>query len=312
MTLLYYDPIFLEHDTGKHPERAERLRQVVRHLEREKLFDRCQRPTWESASRARLARIHEGDCLDKVRQFTAAGGGRIEEDTVVSEQSFDIACRAAGAVCDAVAQVVQGDAREAFCLIRPPGHHALPAAPMGFCLLNNVALAARVATDEFDLDRVLIVDWDVHHGNGTQDAAWNDPRVAFLSMHRWPFYPGTGRDSETGGGDARGTICNLPTEFGTTRRACLDRFRSALEEMATRLRPQLVIVSAGFDAHALDPVGSLDWETEDFVELTKFVVGVADEYADGRIVSALEGGYNPSVLAGCVAAHLGELLDRDE
>jgi acetoin utilization deacetylase AcuC-like enzyme len=181
---------------------------------------------------------------------------------------------------------------------------------MGFCLFNNVAVAARTAIRRFDLDHVLVVDWDVHHGNGTQAMFWDDPQVAFLSIHRWPFYPGTGRADETGTGRALGTKVNLPIEFGTPRDVYLDHFRTALERLASRIRPQLVLVSAGFDAHRDDPVGSLGLETEDFAELTGIVLDVADAYAGGRIASVLEGGYNTGVLAGCVALHLEGMLAR--
>jgi acetoin utilization deacetylase AcuC-like enzyme len=182
---------------------------------------------------------------------------------------------------------------------------------MGFCLLGNVAIAARVALDELGLDRVLVVDWDVHHGNGTQEAFYDDPRVGFLSIHRWPFYPGTGGEDETGAGDGLGWTRNLAVTMGTSRDRALSWFARELESFADKLRPQLVLVSAGFDAHRADPVGSLGWETEDFASLTQTVLDVAAAHAGGRLVSVLEGGYNPPVLADCVAAHLAVLLERD-
>jgi len=308
MTLFYYDPVFLEHDTGDHPERPERLEHVLRHLDRTGLRARCVEPEWESVPRASAMRVHDEYYLDDLQRAAREGGGRIEEDTVLSPRSFDAAARASGAACDAVARVIGGEDTNAFCLVRPPGHHALADGAMGFCLLNHIAIAARSAIDDHRLNRVLIVDFDVHHGNGTQDAFWNDPQVGFLSIHRWPFYPGTGRAEETGGSAAPGGICNLPTEYGTPRRRAIDRFRSALDRFAANIQPELVLLSAGFDAHALDPIGSLDWEVEDFVELTEQVQAVANEYAGGRLISLLEGGYNPSVLAGCVAEHLGVLV----
>jgi acetoin utilization deacetylase AcuC-like enzyme len=180
---------------------------------------------------------------------------------------------------------------------------------MGFCLLNNIALGASVATDEFGLERVLIVDWDVHHGNGTQAMFWENARVGFFSMHRWPFYPGTGAADETGSGAGLGCTLNVPVEFGVARDQLMGQFRRQLGRFAERIRPQLVLVSAGFDAHREDPVGSLGMETEDFLELTQFLCQIADAYAGGSIVSVLEGGYNPAALTDCVDTHLHTLLD---
>jgi len=308
MTLLYYDPRFLDHVTGKHPERPERLEHTMRHLERTGLAAQCGRPQWSAATLGRLHAVHSAEYIDGLCRFAAAGGGRIEEDTVVSSHSFEAAALAAGAACDATQRVVQGEDRTAFCLIRPPGHHALRNQAMGFCLVNNVAVAARLAIDELQLSRVLIVDWDVHHGNGTQAIFWDDPQVGYFSIHRWPFYPGTGRAEDIGGGAGRGATCNVPIEFGTSRRVQLEKFRTALNDFAATIDPQLVLISAGFDSHIDDPIGSLGWETEDFVSVTNDVQQVADRHAEGRIVSVLEGGYNCGVLAGCVEAHLGALL----
>jgi acetoin utilization deacetylase AcuC-like enzyme len=308
MTLLYYDPRFLDHDTGAHPEQPERLRQIIAQLEAGDLLDRCTRPQWQPASRQRLQRVHEPGHIDRVAALAVAGGGRLDPDTVVSPASFDVAALAAGAACDAVDRVLAGESKTALCLVRPPGHHALAERAMGFCLFNNIAIAACVARDEHQLDRVLIVDWDVHHGNGTQDTFYSDGRVGFLSAHRWPFYPGTGDADETGMGDGRGATLNMPVTFGTPRPTYRDRFAAALEEMAARIRPQLVLISAGFDAHRADPIGSLDLEVEDFAELTQLVLDVAKVHAGGRVVSMLEGGYNPPVLAECVETHLKQLL----
>jgi len=311
MTILYDSLRFLAHDTGDHPECAERFVDVPRYLDEVGITPRCHRKPWEQASLERVARVHDTDYLGQLFEFSCAGGGQIEGDTIMSADSFDVALLAAGAACDAVRSVVQGEHRRAFCLIRPPGHHALHASAMGFCLLNNVAIAARAAVEQLGIYRVLIVDWDVHHGNGTQDTFWTDPQVGFLSIHRWPFYPGTGRADETGGGDGLGTTVNVPVEMGTSRSEYLDMFRAALDQLARKMRPQLVLLSAGFDAHRQDPIGSLGLETEDFEHLTSAVLDVADEYAEGRIVSLLEGGYNPRVLAACIETHLSELLQRD-
>lgn len=306
MLALYYDPVFLEHDTGRHPENAGRLRP----LEQLELFADNQqvvRPLWQPASLQRLLRVHDAEHVDAVKQFAAAGGGSIEADTVVSPRSFEVASMAAGAVADAVNRVLHGEVSSALCLLRPPGHHALRNRPMGFCLFNNIAVGARAACDELGLDRVLIVDWDVHHGNGTQAIFWEDIRVGFFSMHRYPFYPGTGAASETGGGDAVGTIHNLPIAFGTPRREILARFTSELQAFANRIKPQLILISAGFDAHRKDPIGSLGLESEDFATLSDVVCEIAAVHCQGKIVSVLEGGYDPAALAESVQAHYRQL-----
>jgi acetoin utilization deacetylase AcuC-like enzyme len=208
--------------------------------------------------------------------------------------------------------VLRGEDKQALCVVRPPGHHALVNRAMGFCLFNNVALAAVTAIDELDVDRALIIDWDVHHGNGTQHTFWEDPRVGFLSIHRYPFYPFTGQKDDTGGGRGAGTVLNLPVEFGIDRKDYLAMFGDALDRFAAQMKPELIFVSAGFDAHREDPVGSLGLETEDFATLTNTVLDVADTHASGRVISVLEGGYNPPVLADCLELHLGEMIKRNQ
>lgn len=311
MTLLYYDPIFLEHDTGAHPENAGRLRAVLERFEKSGLDAACTRPQWTPATKAQLSHVHAENTIDEIESFAEEGGGRIEQDTMVSGQSFAAARMAAGAACDAVRRVVAGEDKTAFCLVRPPGHHALRRQPMGFCLFNNIAVAARVAIEELGLERVLIVDWDVHHGNGTQATFWEDPQVGFLSMHRYPFYPGSGAADETGSGAGLGSTVNLPIRFGTPPADQIERFRTATERLADQLKPQLVMVSAGFDSHINDPIGSLELESEDFITLTDIVLKVAGTHADGRLVSLLEGGYNPAALAESVELHLRALQGSD-
>lgn len=308
MTLLYYDPLFLEHDTGRHPENAGRLRPLITHLDASGLSARCERVAWEPVSIERLCRVHTSQHVDAVKAFAQRGGGQIEVDTVVSPKSYDVALMAAGAVCDAVTRVVRGHQQRALCLVRPPGHHALADNPMGFCLFNNVATGARLAIDEFELQRVLIVDWDVHHGNGTQAIFWKDSQVGFFSAHRYPFYPGTGASDETGAGEGLGTTYNLPIKFGISREDYVAGVGAQLERFADKIKPQLIIISAGFDSHRSDPIGSLGLESEDFVPLTQLVLDIANTHAEGRVVSVLEGGYNPSALTECVAMHLEKLL----
>lgn len=307
MTLLYFDPVFLQHDTGDHPECAGRLLPFVGRWQAGEFdsFARCDE--FAPVSFDRVYRVHQRGYVESVQEFAAAGGGQIEADTVVSPQSFDVALRAAGAVCDAVERVVAGADSSAFCVVRPPGHHALAGRPMGFCLLNNVAIGASLAISELGLERVLIVDFDVHHGNGTQDIFWTDGSVGFLSMHRWPFYPGSGSAEETGSGAGLGATRNLPVEFGTPAAEQLRHFDQQLTEFADQIRPQLVLVSAGFDSHRLDPIGSLGLDSEDFAALTRSIQHVAEAHAGGRIVSVLEGGYHPAALLASLTAHLNQL-----
>lgn len=308
MTHLYYDQRFLDHDTGTHPEQPLRLRHIMARLEKAGLVAQCVRPQWTAVSRSRLERVHEPGHIARIATLAARGGGHADSDTVVSPASYDVALLAAGAACDAVDRVLSGETKSAICIIRPPGHHAVAERAMGFCLFSNIAIAAAVARDEYHLDRLLIVDWDVHHGNGTQEIFYADGRVGFLSIHRWPFYPGTGDADETGTGDGLGATVNLPITLGTSPAAYRQRFVSELERFADRIRPQLVLISAGFDSHRLDPIGSLGLETEDFVELTKAVLKVANTHAEGRVVSLLEGGYNPPILAECVEEHMHCLM----
>ncbi len=282
---------------------------VLSHARFVALADRCTRPNWNPASVDRLGYIHTSRHVKNVEQFAAEGGGRIEQDTIVSQRSFEVARLAVGAVCDAVERIVSSEDTTAFCIVRPPGHHAMPDHPMGFCLFNSVAVAARVAQREFGIDRVLIVDFDVHHGNGTQAAFYDDASVGFFSMHRSPFYPGTGAADETGFGDGRGTTLNLPIAFGTSRSQQLSDFRRELEHFARRIEPQLVLLSAGFDSHKDDPIGSLGLESEDFATLTRVVLEVADTHANGRVISTLEGGYNPQAMTECIEIHVDQLLE---
>lgn len=310
MTLLYQDDRFLKHETGRHPERPARLEAIGKRLAADGLDARCTSRPCVPVTMQQLERCHGRDYVTMIRETIAAGRlGPIEQDTIVSAGSYDAALSAAGTVCDAVARVLNGEDRTALALVRPPGHHALKNAPMGFCLFNNIAIGARSAIAEHRLDRVLVVDWDVHHGNGTQDEFYDDEQVGFLSIHRYPFYPGSGAEEETGRGRGLGTTVNVPIEFGTPRKTYFEKFRAGLERIAARVKPQLVLVSAGFDAHRDDPIGSLELETDDFVELTNLVRSTAEAHAAGRMVCVLEGGYHLTALADSVAAHLRTLLE---
>ncbi len=311
MTLLARDSRFLQHQTGVHPEKPARLTAIDDALEHSGLIERCTPLKAEPLAPVNIPPVHSPDYLDHLATVCQAGGGSLDPDTPVSPESFDVALLAAGTCLAAVDRVLNGDDRQALCLTRPPGHHALQDRAMGFCLLGNATLAAHRAVKVHDLERVLIVDWDVHHGNGTQALTNERSDVWFFSSHRYPFYPGTGAEDETGTGAGLGTKFNLPLAFGTSRRDILNQFSRVLTDAAERCRPQLVIISAGFDAHTRDPIGSLGLETEDFATLTNLVCDVADTYSEGRVVSILEGGYNLQALGESVALHLETLLARE-
>jgi acetoin utilization deacetylase AcuC-like enzyme len=310
MTLLYSDPLFQGHETGQHPERPARLQSVLSRLEKSKLITQCKNGTFTPLTEEAIRQVHASEQIRRARQVAEHGGGHIDADTVLSAESYRVALAAAGACVGAVDAVLSGKDRTALCLVRPPGHHATPTQSMGFCLFNNIALAARHALTAHHLSRVLIVDWDVHHGNGTQDIFCEEPRVMFFSIHRFGngFYPGTGAADETGRGAGLGHTLNAPVRYGTARRDYHSIFRSALEKAADRIKAELVLLSAGFDAHARDPIGSLGLETEDFTTLTREVLDVARTHAQGRLVSCLEGGYDLHALAESVETHLQQLL----
>ncbi len=305
---VFTDRRMIEHRVpSHHPERPERLQAILRQLERTGYHNTCPSGLVREVTREELARVHTADYLEAVKDLEAEGGGMLDPDTWLLPGSGLAARLAAGAAVEAVSYVMAEPGRRALCLVRPPGHHARPASGMGFCIYGNVAIAAEVALARFDLNRVLIVDFDVHHGNGTQEVFYHTSRVGFLSIHRYPFYPGTGAKDETGSGDGLGTTRNIPLAYGTTRSHYHAAFLAGLETLADRIRPELVLISAGFDAHAEDPVGDLGLDVDDFETLTKAIIAVAETHAAGRIVSVLEGGYNVPILAGCVEIHLHAL-----
>ena len=309
MTLLYQHPRFTEHRTGPgHPERPERYLAVTQHLPFQQVAALCPMPPFDPLTMEQLTSVHDPEVASIVKLAAEQGGGHIEADTFVSPASYEVGLLAAGACCSAVRAVMKGEDQTAFCLVRPPGHHATPSLSMGFCLFNNIALAARQALAN-GANRVLIVDWDVHHGNGTQDAFYDDEQVFFLSLHRSPFYPGTGLANETGTGAGLGTTLNVPLRFGISRTDYLAAFTTSLERAVDRAKPDIILLSAGFDAHARDPIGSFGLEVEDFGIMTETLLQAARTHSQGRLVSCLEGGYNLDMLAESVTAHLKALTD---
>ena len=303
-TGLYTHASCLGHDTGPgHPERIQRLVAILRLLD-DPIYAALDRRDAPEATLDQLARVHTRAYIDEVfAAIPSVGQGELDGDTVLSPGSGTAALHAAGAVTAAVAAVLGGELKNAFCAVRPPGHHAERDLAMGFCIFNNVAVGAAEALDAFGLDRVAIFDFDVHHGNGTQHIFDHDPRVLYASTHQSPLYPGTGAKSEKGVGN----IVNapLPPYAGS------EEFRDAVEETILpaleKFRPDLILISAGFDAHRADPLASLEFETEDYAWVTDQLVTLAAERCGGRIVSTLEGGYDLNALAESVTAHVAAL-----
>jgi len=309
LTQVFYDPVMLRHEPqGDHPEHPKRLdaaMESVRALERlSRLTVVAPRPATEDE----ILRVHTPQYLKLVRAEIEAGRRTLSTgDTDISSGSLGAALAAAGTVVSAVDAVVGGRARHAFCAVRPPGHHASQARGMGFCVFNNIAIGARHAARAHGIERILIADWDVHHGNGTQEVFWSDGSVLFFDTHQHPWYPGTGSPAETGEGKGRGRIVNRPFPAGAGRDEILGAFRTELVPAAERFRPQLVMISAGFDSRAGDPLGKFTLTDADFAELTAIVAGIARQHAGGRVVSVLEGGYSRDGLARAVSAHLDRL-----
>ena len=308
-TALFRSPRFREHDTGGHPENAGRLVVIDEALENLDLVSGRPDIPFAAASVEKLARVHDPRYIEGLRHFAAQGGGFLDADTIVGPNSFDIAALAAGAGIAAVDAALDGRARRGFVLARPPGHHATPTRGMGFCLFNTVAVAAAHALAQ-GLERVLIVDWDVHHGNGTQDAFYETEQVLFASVHQWPLYPGTGSAAERGADRGVDYTLNVPLPPGGDDRTYARVFDELVLPAAHAYRPQLVLISAGFDAHENDPLGGMRLTEAGFADLARRVIAVAEEHADGRVVAILEGGYDPAALAASVVATLA-ILDGD-
>ena len=303
--LLYTHRACLAHDAGPgHPESPSRLEAVLEALN-DDAFAGLERRQAPPVARDQLVRVHADALIDEVFASSPPEGyARLDPDTAMSAGSLEAAQRAAGAVCAAVDALLDDRAKRAFCAVRPPGHHATRDTAMGFCLFNNVAIGAAHALAR-GLERVAIIDFDVHHGNGTQDIFWDDSRVLYASTHQWPLYPGSGRRDETG----RGNIVNVPLPRG----AAAAEFRAAFEKtILPRLRefaPQLVMISAGFDAHRLDPLADLNLVADDYAWVTGELVKIAQVSAQGRVISSLEGGYSLTALRESTAAHVSALMD---
>lgn len=300
-----YSERFLHHITpAGHPEQPERVSHLVKHLQASGLLDGMDRLDPAPASAADITRVHSAGHVDLIRSACARGGGMLDDgDTHASQESFDVAMLAAGAVLGAVDAVLAGDLDGAFCAVRPPGHHAEHDRPMGFCLFNNVAVGARYAQSRHGIAKVAILDWDVHHGNGTQHIFESDPSVLYISLHQYPWYPGTGAKEETGVGAGKGFTMNFPMPAGTEEEAYLQVFTDQIVPALQTFDPGLLIVSAGFDAHREDPLADIRLTESSFATFTQMIAGIAP------VVSVLEGGYNLDATAKSVEHHLRSLAE---
>ena len=311
-SFLVVDPGCLAHDTGfGHPEAPRRFEAVSAALRGAGLGEKMERLEPRAVVAADLGLAHEAAYVALAEREILSDAGQLSTgDTVVSPHSWEAALKAAGSGLAAVDAIVAGGkAARAFCVVRPPGHHADASRGMGFCIFNNIALAARHAQRRHGIGRVLIVDWDVHHGNGTQDIFYEDGSVFFFSTHQSPWYPGTGRAEEIGAGAGQGTTLNCPLPAFSGRKEILACFEEKLVPAMEKFRPEFVFISAGFDARMEDPLGHFLLTDEDFADLTRLVAEIATRHAGGRIVSMLEGGYNLSGLASAVVAHVTALLE---
>jgi acetoin utilization deacetylase AcuC-like enzyme len=310
-TGLVYHPQYLEHDMGAgHPESPDRLRAVVARLEYSGVLSRLVRIEPFPASDEWITQVHTVSYVETLkRRAPTSGRVSLDPDTSMSSGSLAAAYLAAGGAIAAADAIVAGSVEHAFCAVRPPGHHAEHDRAMGFRLFNNVAIAARYLQRRHAMARVLIVDWDVHHGNGTQHTFDNDPSVLFFSTHQYPFYPGTGRATETGDGRGAGATINVPMNVGEGDDTYREVFQKVLLPAADAFQPDFVIVSAGFDAHKDDPLASMGLTEEGYADLTRMVVSIARRHSRGRLLSCLEGGYNLQALSASVERHLLALLD---
>ena len=309
-TALVHHPIYVKHDTGPgHPETPLRYTVIMDELRGDPdLWESLLEITPKAAPKGIVQAAHLPQHFKRVENAFAEGMDRLDADTTISMQSFDVSLYAAGGACAAVDAVMNGDADNAFVAVRPPGHHATSENAMGFCLFNNIAVAAKHAQNKYsDVERVVILDWDVHHGNGTQGIFYDDPSVFFFSMHQYPWYPGTGSRGETGVGRGQGYTMNVPVKANTEAKDQKHAFEAALEYIAGKFSPDLIMISAGFDAHLTDPLGQLRLEDEDFRSMTRVVKEWAGNVCEGRVVSVLEGGYNLETLGETVRSHISEL-----
>jgi len=305
---IVYHPIYLKHDPGPHPESPRRLEAIIFHLEQTGLKQQLTPIEPRPATIDEIAMVHHRQHISHIQEISLRGGGWLDPDTIMSADSYEAALYAAGGLIEATAAVINGEVNSAFALVRPPGHHAIFQRAMGFCLFNNIAIAARYALTRYE--RVLIIDFDVHHGNGTQEAFYDNPQAVYISTHQFPHYPGTGSIEEIGSGAARGTTVNIPLPAGSGDPEYRQVFTRIVVPVARRFKPQLILVSAGYDPHWADELAMMEVSTTGFARMVKTIRKLADELCDGRLVLTLEGGYDLTALATSVKATFDVLLGK--
>lgn len=307
-TALIYDEVFLEHNTGSHPESPTRVEQVYAYLRSQPIFERLRQVAPRPASEDELLLAHSKSYVDFIGSLPGDQVRYLDPDTVFGPGSLEAALSAAGAVVKAVEDISEGSYERAFCLVRPPGHHATRDRAMGFCIFNNVAIGAAFAARRAGLERPAIIDFDVHHGNGTQDIFYEDGDILYCSIHEWPFYPGTGSPSETGRREGEGKTVNVPLPGASGIDEYMEVLRDTVLPAVRKHKPAILFLSAGFDADRADPIGGMDLTADGYGEVTDAIVEAAQDMCGGRIVSALEGGYNVNALSASLHAHLEALL----
>jgi len=308
--VVIHDPRFQDHQTPSgHPESPKRIFELGEMLASEPALPN---PSFEPCELEKIRQIHRDPHIQLISQFQGKELKALDPDTFVGGKSFETALLAVGATLKAVDAIFWGEATQAFALVRPPGHHAESNRPMGFCLLNNVAIAAQHALTAYEQQRVLILDWDVHHGNGTQEIFYDNSRVLYLSIHQWPFYPGTGAISEIGVGEGKGYTVNLPISGGLGDEEYREIFLQLVSPLVRQFKPQLILVSAGFDAYVEDPLGGEKVTEKGFSQMTKIIMDLAQEYCEGRLVLVLEGGYHLQGLCSCVKETIRTLRGAEE
>jgi acetoin utilization deacetylase AcuC-like enzyme len=297
-----YDPVYLEHDTGEHPESARRLQAVISGLDLKFIRQQLTAIPARPATPAELTTVHDAEYISRVETYCRQGGGWWDADTLMSPGSYKAALYAAGGAIAAVEAVLKNEVSCAYALVRPPGHHATKNSAMGFCLFNNIAIAANYALKTFRMERVLIIDFDVHHGNGTQEAFAHNPYVLYISMHQYPLFPGTGHLNKVGQGTGPGTAINIPLPAGCGNSEYKQVFDEIVVPASRRFQPEIIMVSAGYDGHWADEVGNMRLTLEGYYTITRIIQQLADELCGGRTVYCLEGGYNLQVLSCAVNA----------